>query len=232
MRPWVQYGSSMSASGVPYAPIGVARPPTAMRPGGSVFAVSRKALVLGPRLRGEVRGACRSRSRCSCTSPSTGRKPRGLLDDARGMTVAPITAQHRDRDHPHGVARHATTLDRRVRRSGPIGTSSSWGSGRRRPSPSAGSGRARSRPPWTTHATPSGGEPHQLRDAQRREQEQHQVPEREQPQVPRRRLAQEIAQALPVAEDQARRHRDRGDGRASTRRRYQIPAPIATAASG
>ena len=43
MRPWVQYGSSMSASGVPYAPI--ASPPShAMRPGGNEFAVSRKAL--------------------------------------------------------------------------------------------------------------------------------------------------------------------------------------------
>ena len=46
MRPWVQYGRSISASGVPYAPIW-SLPSHSMRPGGSWSAVSMKALYSG-----------------------------------------------------------------------------------------------------------------------------------------------------------------------------------------
>src|ERR1700704_985981 len=46
MRPWVQYGRSINASGVPYAPI--ASPPSqTIRPGASEFAVSRNARYSG-----------------------------------------------------------------------------------------------------------------------------------------------------------------------------------------
>src|SRR5689334_22495896 len=46
MRPCVQYGSSISASGVPYAPM--ASPPSHnMRPGGRALAVSRNARYSG-----------------------------------------------------------------------------------------------------------------------------------------------------------------------------------------
>src|SRR5215211_346169 len=46
IRPLVQYGSSISASGVPYAPI-ESPPSHSMRPGASLFAVSRKARYSG-----------------------------------------------------------------------------------------------------------------------------------------------------------------------------------------
>ena len=46
MRPWVQYGSSISASGVPYVPMsGLGS--QSIRPGGSVAAVSMNAWYSG-----------------------------------------------------------------------------------------------------------------------------------------------------------------------------------------
>ena len=142
--------------------------------------------VLGPRLGGEVGGGAALVPGVVVTGPV--RQEITRLLHAHERDRRRDHREDRDRDHPHRVARQAALRRRRGCRRG------------RGPLAAADHPRR-----------PQREQPRQLGHTQARQQEQHQVPERQHPQVPGRGLPEQLAQALPVVEDQPGHERDRGD---------------------
>ncbi len=166
--------------------------------------------VLGPRLRGEVRGGPALVAGVVVASPVRDEVALVLHDDEADRRGD--RGEHRHRDQAHAVTRDAGWPIGRQRwelRRLDLHRHCFGGDvGGRRSRCGAGSRTARSLPVAADHPRDSGrDQPHQLRGTEAGEQVQHHHPEREEPQVPRRRLPEDLAQALPVPE-----HETGGDG--------------------
>ena len=135
MRPSVQYGRSISASGVPYAPIW-SLPSHSMRPGGSCVGGVDERVVLGVRLQREVLRLAALVAGVVVLRPV--REIALRVVDAHEHDRREDHQQHRDRDRAHErrIARRARD---RVTRASPPRIVGAGGGGAtvRRPAPPA-----------------------------------------------------------------------------------------------